>query len=69
MVCQNCGGEIKRIVLYRSYRLCSQQCQEMVKERTKVFEAPPKMDLRQQLLTQEDRGDTCHCTSCRRHPP
>ena len=69
MRCQNCGGDIQRVVLYRTFRLCSMQCQEKVQERTRVFEAPPKMDLRQHLLTQEDHGDACHCTSCRRHPP
>jgi len=69
MKCQNCGGDINRVVLYRTFRLCSAQCREMVIERSKVFEAPKKLDIRQHFLKQDDHGDTCHCTSCRRHPP
>jgi hypothetical protein len=41
----------------------------MVIERGKVFEAPKKLDIRQHFLKQDDHGDTCHCTSCRRYLP
>jgi hypothetical protein len=65
MKCQNCGGDIQRVVLYRTFRLCSMQCQEAVVARTKVFEAPPKMDLRQSLQREYLADDECNCMKCR----